>query len=75
MEREQALRGHDPTESDSNTSELLAGEWGSNAIAHDRPVDFEERHRESLQAVKELTDSTVPEPGEPDPPAPAPGPR
>lgn len=63
MEREQPPRGDDATEPDSNTSELLAGEWGSNAIAHDKPVDLEERHRESLQAVEELTGSSAPEPG------------
>lgn len=70
MEREPPARGEDATEQDSNTSALLAGEWGANAIAHGRPVDLEERHRESLQTVEEVTGSSPPEPG--DPPAPPP---
>lgn len=62
MKREQPPRGDDATEPDSNTSELLADEWGANAIAHDKPVDWEERHRESLQTVEELNDSSTAEP-------------
>lgn len=57
MAEEQPPTREDAAETDSNTSELLAGEWGANALAHDQPVDLEERHRQSLQAVDELTNS------------------
>ena len=49
---------------ESNASELMADEMLANAMAHDEPVDLEQRHEESLEAAAGL-DPPAEEGGEP----------